>query len=447
MLVNYDTSFNMLWIIFSCVACALVISVQKKNLLLPFLLTALYIPDVPRVVIFGLNFTILRVLLFFCFARLILNREIPRLSFNEIDKILICWVIASVIFNTVLWGTLKVFQFKMGFMYDVLGIYFLFRFIINGYDDINEIYKVLAIIICPLALIMVYEMLTGFNPYSYLGGVPQYGEIREGSYRCQGPFRTPILAGTFGATSMPLFVALYYSKINNNNKKILPVLGIVSSVIIVIASHSSGPLLTLICAVLGLIFWKFRDKMKMVLWGLLLSLIGLHIYMKAPVWYIFARFGDIVGGGGWHRSEIINQAIEHFGEWWLIGTKKTDHWMGVALSINPDSADITNAYVGNGMDGGILVLILFVLIIVIGFAGLGRAKKTEIQHPLGNRFCIWAVGASLFSHVITFFHVSYFDQMTVFWYMLLAIIASIIFIHEGSCLENMEYAETNEAMP
>jgi hypothetical protein len=121
--------------------------------------------------------------------------------------------------------------------------------------------------------------------------------------------------------------------------------------------------------------------------------------------------------------------------------------MGIALSINPDSADITNAYVGNGMDGGILVLILFVWIIVRGFSGLGRAQKIEVQHPLGSKFCIWAVGASLFSHVVTFFHVSYFDQMIVFWYMLLAIVASIVFIHEGPCLENMEYAEINEAMP
>lgn len=38
---------------------------------------------------------------------------------------------------------------------------------------------------------------------------------------------------------------------------------------------------------------------------------------------------------------------------------------------------------------------------------------------------IWSLGVSLFIHAVSFLSVSYFDQMIVFWYLLLAMISAV----------------------
>ena len=39
-------------------------------------------------------------------------------------------------------------------------------------------------------------------------------------------------------------------------------------------------------------------------------------------------------------------------------------------------------------------------------------------------FALWAMGAALFAHAITFLSISYFDQNFVNWYLLLALIST-----------------------
>ncbi len=102
----------------------------------------------------------------------------------------------------------------------------------------------------------------------------------------------------------------------------------------------------------GLSFWAFRSNMRAVRWGIVFLLVALHAYMKAPVWFLIARLGDAVGGGGWHRAALIDAAIRHFNEWWLIGTTYTAHWMPTTLAISPNSADLTNQFISEGVNGG-----------------------------------------------------------------------------------------------
>ena len=264
--------------------------------------------------------------------------------------------------------------------------------------------------------------------------------VRDGWVRCQGPFRHPILAGTLGATSIPLFIALYASERESIN---IASIGIISSLLIIFTSASSGPLMAFIFVIIAFMCWRFRDRMRFVRWGVLLLIVTLHALMKAPVWYIIARVSDVTGGGGWHRAHIINQAVEYFDEWWLVGAKSTAHWMSTTLAIDPNAADITNAYIGNGVNGGLITMVLFIYVIVQCFRGLGKAQHIAVSHPLGKRFCVWAIGAALFAHVVTFFSVSYFDQSIVFWYMLLAIISSITDIHKAFDFDELEREENS----
>ncbi len=68
------------------------------------------------------------------------------------------------------------------------------------------------VILVPLVAAMLYEKATGRNVFAVLGGVSEMTLIREGKLRAQGAFQHPILAGTFGATVLPLMVGLMRMK-------------------------------------------------------------------------------------------------------------------------------------------------------------------------------------------------------------------------------------------
>jgi len=147
--------------------------------------------------------------------------------------------------------------------------------------------------------------------------------------------------------------------------------------------------------------------------------------MKAPIWFILARLDIHAGSTGWHRAQLIDTAIGHFNEWWLFGTHYTVHWMPYALSSNPDMIDITNQYLKFGVQGGIISMALFILVIIRSFKGIGEALDAIPPKHGKEKFFVWCLGVTLFGYVIQFFSISYFDQSVIFIYMLLAIISNM----------------------
>jgi len=370
-----------------------------------------------------LHFSILRILLFVGWIRIITRDELASIKLTAIDKVFIGWIIIGTAIFAIRSGFVQELVGRLGQNYTIIGIYFLIRALVLDLDDIVRAIKILAIVIIPLSLLFAVEHVTGRNPFSVLGGVPEITLIREGRLRCQGPFRHPILAGTFGATAMPLFVGLWL--FNGGNRR-LAAAAIVSATEIMIASSSSGPLIAYIAGVIGLLVWPYRSKMKFIRRGIVLSLVSLHIIMKAPVWFLIARLGDLVGGGGWYRAALIDAAIQHINEWWLIGTTYTAHWMPIQLAIDPNSIDITNQFVAEGVMGGLIELFLFIWLIVTCFKAVGAATSNTDKSSYSERYLIWSVGCALLGHLTSFFSVSYFDQIIIFLYLIVAITATLV---------------------
>jgi hypothetical protein len=419
----------------------LMIIIPRRHALLPLIIITCYVTIGQSIDLAGLNFTMMRVMIFFGWARLILKNEVDLSNLSVIDKTFLWWVFASVVVYSIKRSSLEAFTNRLGFAYNAAGLYFLCRVLIRDIDDIINIVKMFAIVIFPLALMMLFEKLSGGkNPFSIFGGVPFISEIRNGSFRCQGPFRHAIMAGTFGATLIPYFLALWFQ---GSKFRFQAVVGIVSATIITITSGSSGPLISYVFGLLGMAMWIFRRNMRIIRWGILLGLVLLHIVMKAPVWYLIARLSEVTGGGGWHRSDIIDQAIRHFDEWWLAGTTYTAHWMATALAIAPESSDITNQYIAEGVQGGIIKMGLFIGIVVLCFRGVGKAVRTLEEGPLPVGILVWSLGSALLAHASGFLSVSYFDQIIVSWYLLLAMIS---FISSSDVLFTTEVSQTRTSM-
>jgi hypothetical protein len=404
---------------FGLFMCLLLFVLPRRFVAFPIVALVCFMTMGERVMVAGLNFTLLRILLLFGWGRLVVRGELRSIRLNRIDKAILWWTLSSIVVYVLLWQSFDAFQNKLGLAYNAIGFYFLFRFLVRDFDDAMEMVKTTALLIVPLAGIMVVEKLTGRNSFAIFGGVSPVTALRDGVLRCQGPFAHPILAGTFGATLFPLFVALWVS---GRSSKGVVLLGMIAAVVITITSGSSGPIMALLSGVIALCFWRLQPHMRKVRWSMILCLIVLQLAMKAPVWFLMARVDIFSGSTGYHRAYLIDSAVRHIDDWWLVGTKSTLSWADEDQGL----FDVTNQYLIEGAEGGLLTLILFITIIVRGFQGIGRSvQATKGRDNRRLPLAMWAIGAALLSHTVNYMSVSYFDQNIVYWYLLLATIATV----------------------
>jgi hypothetical protein len=416
------TNVNLIGSIFITVMGIMIFFLPRRFAVLPVMMTACYITLGQVVGVGPLHFSMMRVIIFFGCLRVILRKEFREITFNSIDKITIAYVLTSTIIYYLLRQNAEAFINSLGFVYNALGLYFIFRAIVRDENDYYLIFKMLAFVMVPLAFSMLVEKSTGRNFFSIFGGVPEFTMVREGKLRCQGAFSHPILAGTFGATSVPFFISLW---VKGTGYKLAAIIGLISATVIAVTPSSSGPATTYAIVIIGFFMWRLRDNMRAIRWLALFMLIALHLVMKAPVWALIGKLSEVIGGGGWHRVMLIDAAIDHFNEWWLLGTDFTLHWMPTGVTWSDKHTDITNHFIGIGIRGGLLSVIIFVASLVYCFKTIGIKMKEIDPADFPLKFTIWCLGVSLSAHIASFLSVAYFDQIIVFWYLLLAMIAAL----------------------
>jgi hypothetical protein len=350
---------------------------------------------------------------------MMIRQEWPLEGINGIDRAMIAWAIWLLVSGFFHKDPMSTSIERLGLIYDACGIYVLIRSFCRSMEDIFGVFQLTAILLIPLAMELLNEKLTVHNLFSILGG----GDtplIREGKVRANGPFAHPILAGTAGAVCLPMMIGLWHL-----HRK-TAITGIVSCIIIIFSSASSGPILTAMAGLFALFMWRYRHLIPYLQRWAIPGYIALDVYMKDPAYFIIARI-DLAGGStSWYRCRMIQSAIEHLSEWWLTGTDYTRHWMWVVVSWSPDHTDITSHYIQMGILGGLPLLLLFVYVLIKGFNGITKALQDEFDNSPNSRFMIWTLGASLFAHTATFVSVSYFDQSFVFLYLTLAAISSVV---------------------
>jgi hypothetical protein len=300
---------------------------------------------------------------------------------------------------------------QIGYLWDYLIGYLLLRSLIRNEKDTFLAIKCFAGLMVLLAIAMEIEQMKMVNVFGLLGGVATVPEVREGKIRSQAVFQHALTAGTFAATAIPLFFLLW----KNGKTKVLTIVGVVAATVMTIATQTSTSLITYGAAIVGVLLWPIRKKMKMVRRGLVAGIIGLHLVMKAPVWFLIARVDLTGSSSSYHRAELIDQFVNHFSSWWLIGTKDAATW-------GWDMWDAQNMFVSVGEAGGLAALVFYILVISRSFARLGDARKQAIDK--NQEWFIWFLGAALFANVVAFFGVNYFDQSRMAWFALIAMICA-----------------------
>jgi hypothetical protein len=313
------------------------------------------------------------------------------------------------------------FNARAGLVLNVLGTYLYGRTYLPDIEAFKRYVFLLPMVLVPLAILMTIEKRTERNFYFAMGGIKEESVIREDKVRAVGPFRHPILAGTAGATVIPFGFMLWYM-----GRKRVALVAFVACLGVTVASASSGPLAAVAVSVVALGFWRWRQYLRHVVWGgLLLALLYNLINGRGP-WYIMASL-DLVGGStGWHRAKLIDQGFVYLGDWWLFGTDYTRNWMASGVRWNPNMVDLTNYYLHLGVTGGLALTLCLIGFIVVGFKLLTSRMAELKANADPDEFMLWCVGASLAAHAISFVSISYFDQMYIYFYLLLAAIPGLV---------------------
>lgn len=401
------------------VTIALIFLLPRKYLIVPFLLNVLLVPFGQVLVLGGVHFTVYRIIVIFGLVRLVITK-LPSATgrfvggFNSIDRVFTLCALLSSIILSLRWMETQALIKSLGNLLDALGGYFILRFLIQDGEDMRRTIKVFALIAVVMAVCMMNERLRFQNIFGLLGGVGIVPAVRDGQIRAQGAFSVYVTAGAFGATLLPLFVWLWKS----GESKTAVVLGIISSTIITVTSSTSTALVAYAAGIVALCLWPLRKHMRTFRWGLVITLVGLHLVMKAPVWALIARIDLTGSSAGYHRYMLVDNCIRHFGSWWLVGAKDYSTW-------GWEMGDLGNQYVECAETGGLLTLIAFIAIISRSFGKLGTARK-QVEGDRKQEWFLWSLGAAVFANVIAYLAISYYDQVQVAWYALLAIISAAV---------------------
>ena len=415
--------------------------VPRRYALVPMLILVCFVGPAQRIVIATLDFNFLRIMVLAGWARVLLRGEIWGWRWRPLDTVVLAWAFCATLLATFLHTSMSAFIMRLGLLYDAVGLYFLCRFVVRSFSDLRVFAQCAALISLPVAALFMVEQATGRNLFAIFGGVPEITTVRADRLRCRGPFLHPILAGSFWAALMPLIGALWWYRGAN---RILALMGLAGAMVVVITCASATPLGGLLAGVVAATLFPLRRWFSQMRWSAVLGLIALQLVMVNPVWHLLARVQLIPQSTGWYRFKLIDEFIKHFDEWWLIGTESYSSWWAYGLDA------ITNEYILQGVEGGLLTLGLFLGMIGVAFYGVGRISREGAQRrtralqqrtaryhgmrtrrfrwsrtSAGRGAMTWALGVSMVVHCAVFVGVSNFGQTVLVWYLTLGFIGSL----------------------
>ena len=197
-----------LGLVFTLVMGVLMYVLPRRYAPIPMIMAGCYITFGQMLYVGGLHFSVMRIMILVGWLRVITRREFKELQFNRIDKALLVWAFASVIMYNIQWQTYDAFINRLGFLYNALGLYFLFRCLIRNLDEVMHAIKMLAFIMLPFALLMLYEKITGLQPILGIRRRPGIHSRQRRTPTMPGPFQASDLGWHLGRNPDAVFCGL-----------------------------------------------------------------------------------------------------------------------------------------------------------------------------------------------------------------------------------------------
>jgi hypothetical protein len=422
------TMLHPLVAVWMLIAIVLILTLPRNKAIAPFLL-AFYTIPVAQVVLLGpLHFPVLRILILATFARTATqggptsNHRFPG-GFNRLDKVVVLWIVSAFVVVSLQWMDAQALVKFVGDLLDSLGGYLAVRYLIPDRTTVRRAIKVLALICVIQGICMMSEQSTHQNVFAFLG--ENQPAVRDGHVRSEGVMGT-LFGGAFAGVSIPLFVWLWTEK----GCKKEATAGLIGATAMVMATHASTAWMGYGASLLGLSFWPLRKQMRFVRYGIVATLVGLHLVMHGPVWSLIEKIDLTGGSSSYHRYMLVDNCIRHFNDWWLFGYRNYGSW-------GYDMWDLCNQFVVAALTGGLITLVLFTMIYSRCFGSIGKTVK-EIKGNQGRAWLLWCLGADLFANVVASFGINYMIQLQIMLFVLIASTSIAVFKTEKAVVRTAD---------
>jgi hypothetical protein len=438
-----DTILHPLVAMGMLVAIVLILVLPRKKAITPFLIAFLTIPLGQVLVLGGVHFLMHQVLILTVLARMAAFRGKGRFAggFNTLDTLVVLWSLSAFIIFSLAWMQMQAVVKSAGELVISLGGYLAVRFLIPDRATVQRSIKALAVVCVIQGAFMVSEQFTFLNVFSSFGAIPT--TFREGHIRSEGAMGN-LWSGALAGIVIPLFV---WQWSEGRSSRITACAGLAGATAMVFATHASTAWSAYGASLLGLAFWPLRKRMRLVRWGLVGVLVGLHLVMHGPVWSLLEKIDLTGGSSSYHRYMLVDNCIRHFGDWWLLGSKTYGDWGFVMF-------DVCNQFILAGLRGGLVTLLIYIGIYKQSFGAIGIARK-RVEGDRGQEWLLWCLGSALFTTVVASFGIYFSVHLFVCFASLLAGI-SVASLEGGRAtirgapvpaeLESPSYRETTDLL-
>ncbi len=375
-----------------------------------------------------LDFTVRRIVIIAVLLRLFLLTDLPnRFRLIWLDKLVLIYFAATILAGAMTTQYLTAFLVnRAGQVFDTILPYFAVRMIVTDRKQYYTLIKAILIIAAPLAMIGLYQSLTGKNPLGFLQEYAAWKRIlaqlppRHGFVRADVTFEHPIMYGLFFAMFGPVCAGLLR---NVKKYKVVYWTGLGLMGLGIFSSMSAGPVLVALLAILFICVYRWRRHWRLMTAAVILMCVCVEIISNRHFYDIIDRF-TFSGGSAWYRSKLIEVGIFEGG--------MSGHWItGYGWGVDPGwSAKIDfRKHTDLGANQYLAILSSYGLIGLLPFLAMniGVAKRLVEAYKASfldaDKWLIWCLSAGFFGLAAGFMAVCIFGQPTTIYYMMLGFAA------------------------
>jgi len=422
---------------------ALVLAVSPLHGLILYIAALAWYPSYVTVEVGTVDFNVCRIVIMSLFLSLsVKGYWKKRFKLCALDKLVLaywCCQLAAGVTTTPIGALI---ENRAGGFFDVVLPYFAVRLIVTTEAQYRTVLKGILIVAVPLALMGIYQSLSGNNPFGFLAQyhawktkeyVPGPMDARFGFFRAQLTFPQPIMFGLFFAILGPTCVGLVGAA---KRHKTAYALGVMIMGLGGLASVSSGPVLSGILAFCFVMCYKYRRYWKTAVIVLIGMCLIVEVISNRHFYDVIDRF-TFSSGTAWYRSKLMEVGL---------GGGMSGHWLTGYGFVDPgwsrhidgrSHTDMVNHYLLVLCRYGLVGFIPFALMIRETVKGLVRSSRAACSESL--RWLIWCLGASLFGLLFAFFSVSLFGQATTMFALFLGFCGAMNVIALSTPTGHMPY--------
>lgn len=379
-----------------------------------------------------LDFSVGQIMVFALLAALALKSDrILRVRPNLLDFVIILAVLCQMVSAATHMSFSRVLESQGNELTRTALAYFAVRIGVTSRDDLFCFLRSLVYAGIPLALLGVFESLTGFNVYESLclnlagHHFARVYPMRHGLHRALGSFGNPIPWSLFMAGMIPISAALRFDPAWSLRR------GIAAGFIFLLGMYtgvSSGGLFAALIMLAVMAFYPVRPLLLPVIACTLLIAGTMQFIGPAcglPSFTEFVTRFSLDANSGAYRMGLVGEAF-HGG--------MRGHWIFgyglVGLGVEAESGafhwshtDFVNLYIYKLVVYGLVGMVPYLIMVGVTFARLGVAIQCAMDRE--SAWLTWCFLSLVLGWQIAFLTVSPMTQFATLYYAILGVVAGL----------------------